>query len=372
MAGIESSGAKLLQNKFCKALSNAVSFRIPGDSNSLTWNPCCLYNDYLPYHPTFFKRQHKTFVESDKEFLPGCSKCELKEKTHDGTSQRIIFNKDIPDGIEDEIYKLEIVLDTTCNAACIQCGTYQSSLWRNEVANRDKNYIHIQPESQIDRRIADIKQSIDLTRVKEFHFWGGEPLLTDTHLKFLREVKDPENVTLAYTTNASIVPDEETLALWERFKFVKIGLSLDAMYDQFYYIRWPLKWEKIERNIEQFKAVQLTNMVYHINCCVLPLNVLDTDVLHSWLADNFSTNKNGSKINYNFIRGEGTLDIACTPMSLREEVWSKFGVDHVASKVLKEVPVLDPYNMIAHLDKWDPVRKLDWRTTFPEAARHFK
>ena len=142
------------QNTFCKALSNAVSFRIPGDSNSLTFNPCCLYDVYLPFHPTVFKKHRDIFINADKEYLPACSKCKLKEVTHGlSRTQRDIFNKQIPDGIGTDIHKLEIVLDTTCNAACIQCGTYQSSLWRNEIAARDPNYSHIQPKSQIDQKI---------------------------------------------------------------------------------------------------------------------------------------------------------------------------------------------------------------------------
>ena len=98
-----------MQNKFCKALSNAVSFRIPGESNALTFNPCCLYDEYLPYHPTFFKNQRKQFITADKEYLPGCSKCALKEKTHGiENTQRYRFNNRIPDNKSDEIYKLEI------------------------------------------------------------------------------------------------------------------------------------------------------------------------------------------------------------------------------------------------------------------------
>jgi hypothetical protein len=173
-----------MQNSFCKSLSNAVSFRIPGDKNILTFNPCCLYNEYLPFHPIHFKRTKKMFDEATT-FLHGCSKCELKEKTHN-QSLRLVTNREIPDGIDNEIYKLEIVLDTTCNAACIQCGSDQSSLWRKEEAGL-KKIVHIQPEQQIDDKIAQIKQAIDINKVKSFHFWGGEPLLTDTHLKFLNE-----------------------------------------------------------------------------------------------------------------------------------------------------------------------------------------
>jgi len=356
------------QNTFCKALSNAVSFRVPGDSDSLTFNPCCLYNVYLPFEPTFFKRERTRFTNAET-FLPECSKCELKEKTH-GLSLRMVSNREIPDGIGDTIYKLEIVLDTTCNAACIQCGDAQSSLWRKEIAE-NKKIIHIQPKLEIDQKIKILKESIDLNKVKVFHFWGGEPLLTDTHLKFLREIEDPSSVQIHYTSNCSIFPNDEVLKLWERFKKVKIGLSIDGTREQFHYIRWPLKWDKAVRNIKQFKINTPTNINFHINCCIIPLNVYYVDILGDWLTNNFSVNRDGSPIKFNFIRGEGTLDIGCTPMKLRDQVRKMLGDSHAISKVLSEVPVLDYRYMMTHIQKWDPVRKLDWTKTFKEIVPYF-
>jgi len=364
------------QNTFCKALSNAVSFRIPGESNSLTFNPCCLYDHYLPFHPNYYKKHREIFINADQDFLPGCSKCKLKEKTHKGQSHRAFNNKDIPDGIGSDIHKLEIVLDTTCNAACIQCGTYQSSLWRNEVANRDKNYQHIQSETQIDSKIDLIQSSVDFSTVKEFHFWGGEPLLTDTHLKFLNRIENPSDVVIRYTTNGSIFPDNDVLKLWEKFKEVKIGLSADGIGDRFHYIRWPLKWDKWARNVIRFRDEAPSNVDYHINCCVIPLNALYILELVEWLDNNFDVHQRGAyagrKINCNFIRGEGTLDIGCSPMSLREEIWKLLGEDHAVSKILKELPVMDPQHMLRHLNEWDPIRKLNWRETFPDVVRHFE
>jgi sulfatase maturation enzyme AslB (radical SAM superfamily) len=323
----------------------------------------------LPYHAPFFPRQRKQFLEAT-DFLPGCSKCKLKEQTH-GLSLRTITNNQIPDDIGDTFYKLEVVLDTTCNAACIQCGTLQSSLWRKELAT-DKKIFHIQPKVQIDDRIKEIKENIDLNKVKMYHFWGGEPLLTDTHLKFLYEIDDPSDVHIAYTTNGSIFPDEKILDLWSKFKSVTIGVSIDAMKDQFYYIRWPLGWEKITRNLERFKTESPMNTRFHVNCCIIPLNAYYVDELGYWLDDNFKTARNGSNITYNFIRGEGTLDIATTPMKLREEIWKKLGEDHVVSNVLKEVPVLDPQAMISHLHGIDARRNLNWRETFPEIVKFFE
>jgi organic radical activating enzyme len=357
-----------MQNTFCKAMSNALSFRIPGDTNTLTFNPCCLYDEYIPFHPTIFKRERKKFIETT-DFLPDCSKCKLKEVTH-GRSMRLTSNWNIPDGIGDTIYKLEIVLDTTCNAACIQCGTTQSSLWRQQYA-QVKNE-HIQPEQQIDDRIQKIKDIIDLDKVKQFHFWGGEPLITDTHMKFLREIKDPSDVEISYTTNGSVFPDKEVLDLWSKFKSVKVAISVDGIDDRFFYIRWPLSWSKVSKNIIRFKDETPKNVIFHINCCIIPLNVNYVNEAGDWFKEHFSINHNGTPIGYNFIRGEGTLDIGCTPMSLREEVWKQLGEDHDISRVLREVPLIDPVNMIHHLDYWDKIRRLNWRETFKECASHFE
>lgn len=354
---------------FCKSLKNAVSFRIPGDSGALTFNPCCLYNAYLPFHPTLFKKERLRFSESNN-FLPECSKCELKERTH-GTSLRLISNSEISESLTNDILKLEIVLDTTCNAACIQCGDTQSSLWRKEIEKSKKIY-HIQPEQQIDNKINLIKNNVDISKVKWFHFWGGEPLLTDTHLKFLTEVTDPQDVTISYTTNGSIFPDDNVLKLWEKFKKVKIGISIDGIEDRFFYIRWPLKWDKVKRNIIEFKNNVPDNIHYHVNCCIMPLNVYYVDELGDWLKDNFAYSKNKEKINYNFIRGEGILDIAKTPMSLREEVWKRLPETHDISNVLREVPILNYESMLDYLDHWDPKRNLKWQNTFPDIVKHFK
>lgn len=362
-----------MQNKFCKALSNAVSFRVPGDSNTITFNPCCLYDYYIPYHPTLFKKHRSTFINSDKEYLPGCSKCELKEKTHGlQRTQRNAFNQQIPDGIDDEIYKLEIVLDTTCNAACIQCGQDQSSLWRNEVASRDKNFIHIQPVSQIESKIEIIKQNVDIQKVKRWHFWGGEPLLTDTHLKFLNQIEDLSSVSLAYTTNGSIFPDDDVLEIWSKCNEVVIGISTDGIEDRFHYCRWPLKWDKWARNTLRFRNETPSNTKFHINYCIMPVNALYTGETDAWLKDNFSSHTDGTPITFNFIRSEGTVDANKTPMSLREEIWKELGEEHIVSRVLKELPIKDYTDMLAHLEYWDNVRKLSWKTVFPEIVRHFK
>lgn len=348
-----------MQNTFCKSLSNAVSFRLT--DNRLTFNPCCLYNQQIPFHPVVYKKQQEAF-DNVTDFIPNCSKCKLKEATT-GISLRTISNETIPDGIGNDIYKLEIVLDTTCNAACIQCDPQQSSLWRKAYGE----VIHIQPESQIDNSIELIKQSIDISRVRHFHFWGGEPLLTDTHLKFLREVKDLSQVHLLYSTNGSIFPDDETLYILKKVESFQINISMDGIGDQFHYMRWPLGWDKITNNIQRFKELGLRNGRYGVNCCVTPINAFYIDEIEAWVEANM---QQILKRDLFLIRGEGPLDLSFTPPALREAIYNKFGQDHPVSKMVNAVSVKDPKNMIAYLDKWDAVRNENWRKIFPESAKY--
>jgi organic radical activating enzyme len=334
-----------------------------------------LYDEYLPFHPTFFKKQRQKFIDADKEYLTECSKCALKEKTHGlRNTQRGNMNRKIPDDIGEDIYRLEIAIDTTCNAACIQCGTLQSSLWRLEEAKEGVHgkVIHIQPESQIDSKINSINETINTQTVKRWHFWGGEPLLTDTHLKFLNKIEDLSDVSVAYTTNGSIFPSAEVLEIWSKCKEVVIGLSTDGIEDKFHYIRYPLSWNKWTGNAKSFKNDTPDNVRLHINYCVLPLNALYITEMDDWLSTNFNKHRDGSPINFDFIRGEGTLDVACTPMKLREAVWKNLGEHHTVSNILREVPVIDPSWMLSYLDRWDKHRNLDWRITFPDIVKYFE
>jgi len=191
-------------------------------------------------------------------------------------------------------------------------------------------------------------------------------------MKMLSQIENLSDVSLAYTTNGSIFPDDDVLELWSKCKNVKIGISTDGIEDRFQYMRWPLKWDKWTRVVERFKTETDSNVRFHINYCVTPLNAFYVYETNEWLDKNFSKHADDSPISFNFIRSEGTVDAACTPESLREEIYKRLGDDHVVSNILKELPVMDDRHMLSHLDFWDPIRKLDWRKIFPDSARHFK
>jgi hypothetical protein len=355
-----------LKEKFCKALSNNITFRVSNTGDNFSINPCCYYTGGETFSPEEYQKQRQKFVNS-KTFLEGCVSCKSTELLSN-KSYRSYNNREIPD-VGDTLYKLDLILDTTCNAACIHCGPTQSSLWRKEI-QKDKKIFHIQPEHNINNMVDQIKSTVDLDEIKHFHFWGGEPLLTDTHLKFLCDLKDKKNIELSYTTNCSIVPSSEIVNFWKQFKKITIYLSIDGIKETFNYIRWPLNWEKIESNLKLFKNINLDNLYYHFNYATIPLNVFYFDKFLQWKTDNFM-NFNNKPVDYRLLPGHGTLNISNTPPMLRREVYRKFGFNHQLTQLLIKTPVTDCKKMIDYLDKWDLVRKSNWREIFKEIHPYF-
>ncbi len=158
---------------------------------------------------------------------------------------------------------LDLRLGHTCNLKCIMCSPHDSSMWvpehkkvfpifesslirkqmdwKPELFN---NYWHENPEfwEQIYDQIPNIKQ---------LYFAGGEPLLIKEHKMFLKEIIRrgyADKISLRYNTNGILVNDE-IVEIWEQFKKVKVGISLDGLYERVGYIRYPTDFAEVEKNL---------------------------------------------------------------------------------------------------------------------------
>jgi sulfatase maturation enzyme AslB (radical SAM superfamily) len=79
---------------------------------------------------------------------------------------------------------------------------------------------------------------------------------------------------------------EKVLRLWKSFKQVKILASIDAVGDLNYYIRYPTKWDDVEKNL---RFIDEHHEEYNITECMLSttvqaLNVLQLPKLYDYLA----------------------------------------------------------------------------------------
>lgn len=349
-----------MTEKFCRNLSNSVYLQ--ENNGQVLYQPCC----WVPVSRIPIKNKidllearHQiiTHVRSDTE--NSCRECLGREKNGFNQSQRISANMLIPENARfGDPYSLTVQIDTTCNAACVTCGPHFSSLWQKQEnpSAKLKDYT---------KQYQDIIASVDFNKLKRIIFLGGEPLLGLHNITLLKQIKNPEDVTVTYTTNGSVFPDDELIEQWKRFKYVNMVFSIDGTDEQFEYIRWPLSWEKVNENIKRFVELSKTvNFKFMINSTINPLNIYYFDKLEKWSSQYPIENVMTSAC-------YGAWGIEATPLKMREHIKDKFGSDHKLVQLLNSYPdeSWKLESLLNNAQSIDEKRNLSHRHVFADALK---
>jgi wyosine [tRNA(Phe)-imidazoG37] synthetase (radical SAM superfamily) len=89
------------------------------------------------------------------------------------------------------------------------------------------------------------------------YFTGGEPMIEKQVEKILDHLIDrgvSGKVLLDFNTNCTVLRDS-MLEKLQQFKQVVLSLSLDAFGAYYEYIRYPAKWQHVQRNVEKLTAL---------------------------------------------------------------------------------------------------------------------
>jgi len=155
-----------------------------------------------------------------------------------------------------------ISLNNVCNLKCRICNSNFSSKWKKEeifytgsAAKLHKLFTNNFVVTQIVPILKNIIH-IDIP--------GGEPFLTDAeeHLEFLNHIistNTSHNISLHYTTNATIFPKNIWWEKWKYFKNIDIQLSIDGLYKHFEYNRFPAIWNTCFNNIKKYQEATVIN-----------------------------------------------------------------------------------------------------------------
>lgn len=226
---------------------------------------------HLPVKERFFS---KPWQQLRDKFLAGekpaeCKRCWVEEDAGK-RSMRMIYldeRKENLDLIADGSWEkgpvsITIKTSNVCNLSCKTCWGQESSGFRREGEHYEKQYGAIgnsctTPEPR-HMPEADARQYAEFSdNVKYLEFFGGEPLMNKTHFILLEEIirrGRAREISLFYSTNVTIYAPPEAAELWRHFKAVKMGLSIDGIHEGFHYMRWPGKFERIERNIQRYQT----------------------------------------------------------------------------------------------------------------------
>jgi len=326
-------------SNFCPLPWNSVSTRNNGDmrvcchANSYTANRGILRKkDNTPYNAgvddwdevrnsDLLKEVRKTMLNG--EWHPECERCR-QEEVNGYVSRRMYESKDWAeyhgDFTEDKARQvtqedgtidvgamsldyMDIRYGNFCNLKCRMCGPTDSHQWYDDHVKlynttsypETSGKIHLEKNekgrwttSAYDWFVGNkhhIKSLQDRAKsLKKLYIVGGEPLIIQEHtdlLEMLVETGDCKHLQLEYNTNLTNITDK-VYKLWENFKQIRIGASIDGYGKVLEYQRHPAKWDMIYENMVLLEQNDKVNLKAWIAYTITPYNVYHLPEFMKW------------------------------------------------------------------------------------------
>ena len=164
---------------------------------------------------------------------------------------------------EPKLEILDLSLGNQCNLKCRTCIPEDSSVWIKEAYDLDtdkseafadyqRRMIVLEPDDS--HFFEDLKSHLKTARI--IKMFGGEPLMMKRTWQLLTEAVrtgHSKDIELYFNTNGTFWEDSN-VKLFDYFKRVDIGLSIDGVGQRFEYMRHPAKWNHVRDNIERIAA----------------------------------------------------------------------------------------------------------------------
>lgn len=251
---------------------------------------------------------------------------------------------------EEITFSYDLRYSNICNLACIGCMPQQSSLWAKELGIKT----------------TPINFEFDLNKAKNAKFIylaGGEPFLTPELIELLKNISKLDTQPFVCINTNLTVQDDEVKDICNKLKSLTLQVSVDGIDKVAEYHRWPLKWEKFERNLEWARD---------LNCNIMFNTVVDA-VNISFIHEILKYQDYPSVWNLTPIKHPSALRIENLPDHLKEYAHNNFiklmnsthyqndstfknNVDSIAKKILEKG---SPSILSSHIQTLDDRRKIN-------------
>jgi len=182
-----------------------------------------------------------------------------------------------PENYQNGPMQIVIKVGNVCNLRCRSCNSADSitlaveGQYYADTHGFKKNFYIKETETKVftDQQIDEIIKFCN--NVVRIEFYGGEPLLDRQMprlLKKLIELGHSKRINLNISTNITQNISKELVEILSNFNHANINLSIDGWGDKFTYLRHPADWKQVYQNIQQFVALQQSNVV---NMSLLPV-----------------------------------------------------------------------------------------------------
>jgi MoaA/NifB/PqqE/SkfB family radical SAM enzyme len=328
------------------------------------------------YGSAFLAKIKQEFAQG--QWPRGCERCRIEEENNIASKRQLDYERwqqhyqqyDL-DG--SKCITASIAFGNTCNLKCITCGPYSSSKWHQEhlkIYNVNIGPVKFYRSDFVEKFI---DQAPDIVHLD---IPGGEPFLSGVQeqkrlLNHYITTGQAQHISLHYTTNVTLFPDQEWWDIWKHFKNVDIQLSIDGIGDRYEYIRYPAKWPDVVKNTEKYLEKYQDNIQLSVSHTVSAYNIYYLDEFFTWC--------------YNQKLPRPWLGRVHNPAHMQSSVWPQpvriAIADHLCKSLHPDAKVwaqlLLKSDNSQHFDQFkqriyqhDQYRNLDFKVVFPELAQY--
>lgn len=245
-----------------------------------------------------------------------------------------------------------------CNLKCRMCGPTDSNSWYEDWVKITDNNTFSETSGKVEISFINGKYSTGdeytwyesqtfwmqlekmLPWAEHIYFAGGEPLLIQQHYDFLEKCVEygySKNIILEYNTNGTTLPPR-LLTLWESFKEVRLGVSVDGIEEMLEYQRYPASWEKVLNNLYKLDATP-SNIIVRLTCTITAYNIFHFIYFIKWRLHQSKFKKiNKSKknpiITYHIAHYPKHLNIRVLPDTMKEQ--ARYEYNNLLESILED------------------------------------
>jgi organic radical activating enzyme len=355
----------MTQKIYCERIYKSLYVE-KNDNGEYGISPCCV----SPVQPVdvinFYEDKHLNYYRSTNQDDIKIKECKYCWSAEDLgiNSYRKTNNDDCQNPYEVKLNFLDYNVTPVCNAKCIVCSSHYSSSWAAE----DKKFNRIHDIRSVNNILkSNYPLNLDLTNLSRIYFNGGEPFLSDDIEIVLAEIEKQQNglhrLKIEISTNGSIFPSEKQIELIKKSKKCELRISIDAIEEQFEYIRYPLIWKEVQENI-----LKIANLSPKIRIIISPNigvhNILEVKKLEDWTKELQNSISNSVELCFHATRGP--LSLANVSSNLKLEIKKNMLTDNIAViQMLENSPSqVNNQKWISWLSTIDWRRSLNWKDTF--------
>jgi hypothetical protein len=255
------------------------------------------------------------------------------------------------------LYKIDT--SNTCNATCVTCNSFLSSAWAS--LKRKNNQV---PAKSWRIRNTTADTWINYATATSISFRGGEPLLSATNFHILEQLIAHNNTRcfISFVTNGSVTPTDRQLGLIAQFTNKNFCFSLDGIGPVFEYMRYPLKWSAIEKNLEFCKT---NNISRSVSYTLSNINVWYHNQTVKWFRDN------NLQYQLNPVYDPVHFHPSVLPQKIKQQILSQSNCADLATLVNPQCSQTDLDLFFAKLKEQDEWKGIHLQDYLPELASQF-